>query len=111
VPSAGAARGRLVAGFPAALAPPRGSRVESTSVAVVGRAVQAALVATGGDPRRILLHYRTALSARGFTEHAARGVENAPAAAFSNGADHVTVTTQDGRTYVFADLRAEDTQG
>jgi hypothetical protein len=105
LPEPAVAKRRLVKGFPAALAPPRGTRIESSSVSVADRALQAALVATGGDPRTILLHYRDLLSVRGFTERETQGVENAPAAAFAKGPENVTVTTVDGRTYVLANLR------
>lgn len=111
MPRSGVARGRLVTGFPRALAPPEGTEVESSSVAVASNVLQAALVATGGDPQSILLHYRELLTARGFAEQPTQGVENSPAIAFAKGDDNVTVTTQEGKTYLLAILRPGDADG
>jgi hypothetical protein len=108
MPTPATAKGRLVAGFPAALAPPSGTRVESSSVSVASDMLQAALVATGGDADAVLAHYRQVLSARGFAEQRTQGVENAPAAAFTRGRNNVTITIQDGKTYVLANLRPKD---
>lgn len=107
LPKSAVAKGRLVVGFPEALAPPAGTSVESSSVAAAREVLQAALVATGGDPRAVVDHYRTLLTARGFTEQHAQGVQNAPAAAFARGRDNVTVTTHDGKAYLIANLRAK----
>lgn len=106
VPEPATARRRLVKGFPEALVPPRGTKIESSSVSVASNVVQAALVVTGGEPLAILAHYRDMLSTRGFAERRIQGVENAPAAAFAKGRDNVTVTTVDGKTYLLANLRA-----
>lgn len=107
LPSAAEATGRLVAAFPADLAPPEGVPIEASSVSVAGRTVQAALVArVDGDPRRLLHHYRTVLAAHGFGEVAAQAPENAPVAAFRRGGEAVTVTVQDGRAHLLAVLRA-----
>jgi hypothetical protein len=108
MPKSGVARGKLVSGFPRALAPPKGTAVESSSVAVTSDVLQAALVATGGDPDSILLHYRELLTERGFAEQPTQAVENAPAIAFAKGDDNVTVTTQEGKTYLLAILRPTD---
>ena len=105
-PQPGTAKGRLVAGFPAALAPPQGTEVESSSIAVAGDTVQAGLVATGGDPQAVVAHYREVLTAHGYVEKKVQGVENGPAAAFKKGRNSVTVTTGDGKTYLLAHLRA-----
>lgn len=110
-PQPGVAKGRLVMGFPAALAPPQGTEVESSSLSVDGDTVQAGLVATGGDPQAIVDHYREVLTARGYVEKKVQGVENAPAAAFKKGNDSVTVTTGDGKTYLLAHLRAKGAAG
>jgi hypothetical protein len=107
LPKPAVAKGRLVKGFPKALAPPKGTTVESSSVSVARNVVQAALVATGGDPQAILTHYRTELSTRGFAEQSTQSVENAPAAAFTKGDSTVTVTTLDGKTYMVANLRVD----
>ncbi|GAA1969290.1 hypothetical protein GCM10009798_32340 [Nocardioides panacihumi] len=103
----GTANGRLVAGFPTALAPPPGTEVESSSIAVAGDMVQAALVATGGDPEAIVAHYREVLTAHGYVEKKVQGVENNPAAAFKKGRNSITVTTGDGKTNLLAHLRAK----
>lgn len=112
LPKPATAKGRLVRGFPAALAPPRGTAIESSSVSVASDVLQAALVADGGDPQSILQHYRELLAERGFAEQATQGAENAPAGAFAKGkGDHrntVTVTTVDGKTYLIANLRPTD---
>jgi hypothetical protein len=108
MPAPASAKGRLVTGFPTALAPPQGTRVESSSVSVASDMLQAALVATGGDADAVLAHYRQVLSARGFAERKAQGVENSPAAAFTRGRNNVTITIQDGKTYVLANLRPRD---
>lgn len=108
LPKPAVAKGRLVDGFPKALAPPKGARIESSSVSVATHVLQAALVATGSDPQTVLLHYRELLVGRGFVERPTQGLENAPAAAFAQGEDNVTVTVQDGRTYLLANLRAKD---
>jgi hypothetical protein len=105
LPLPAVAKGRLVAGFPAALAPPRPARVESSSVAVSDGTLQAALTASGSDARTVLVHYREVLTARGYTEAAVQGVENAPAATFRKGKDSVTVSTVGRRTYVLARVR------
>ncbi|MDH2414806.1 hypothetical protein [Nocardioides sp. CER19] len=110
LPKSGVARGRLVNGFPRALAPPKGTEVESSSVAVASNVLQAALVATGGDPQSILLHYRELLTERGYAEQPTQAVENSPAIAFAKGDDNVTVTTQEGKTYLLAILRPKDAE-
>jgi hypothetical protein len=51
------------------------------------------------------VHYREVLTARGYTEAAVQGVENAPAATFRKGKDSVTVSTVGRRTYVLARVR------
>jgi hypothetical protein len=107
LPKPALATGRLVAGFPTALAPPRGARIDSSSVAVSSGVLQAALVTSGSDAQSVLVHYRRILSPRGFVEKPTPGVENAPSAAFVKGRDNVTVTTVDGRTYLVANLRAK----
>jgi hypothetical protein len=111
LPAPALAKGRLVQGFPAALAPPHGTSVESSSVSVANNVLQAALVARGGDPQAVVLHYRSLLIARGFVQKATQGVENAPAASFRKGKDSVTVTTQDGKTYLIAHLRPKGANG
>lgn len=111
LPKPAVAKGRLVAGFPAALGPPQGTSVESSSIAVAGNVVQAALVLTGGDAQAIMVHYRRLLSSRGFTEQPTQGVENAPASTFGKGKDNVTVTTKDGKTYLLANLRPTSARG
>jgi hypothetical protein len=105
LPEAAVAKGRLVRGFPAALAPPAGTAIETSSVSVASDVLQAALVATGGDPDAILFHYRGLLTARGFAEKKTQGTENAPAAAFRKGKDTITVSTADGKTYLIAHHR------
>lgn len=106
LPTSAVAKGRLVAGFPTALAPPKGTSVESSSISVARRVVQAALVTTGGDPQAVLVHYRELLTSRGFHEEQTQAVENAPAAAFTSGRDNVTITVHDGKSYLLANLRA-----
>jgi hypothetical protein len=104
------AEGALVASFPSALGPPAGTAVASSSVSVSSNVVQAALVGKGGDPQEIVVHYRELLTERGFTEQQLQGVDNEPVAAFTNGRDIVTVTTQDGTMYLVATLRLKDAQ-
>lgn len=107
VPQSARARGALADGFPAELAPPEGSTIESSSVAVDGRHVQAALVAEpAGGAKALLLHYRTVLGQRGFQEVPTQAPENAPAASFQQGDDTVTITLQNGVCYLLANLRA-----
>ncbi|MFT4287704.1 hypothetical protein [Nocardioides sp.] len=106
VPEPATASGVLATGFPAALAPPEGSTIESSSLTVAGRRVQAALVADPrGGAKALLLHYRTVLGQRGFAEESVQAPENAPAAAFRHGEETVTVTLQDGVCYLLANLR------
>lgn len=105
-PRAGTARGALVATFPAALAPPAGSAIRSSSLSVSGKAVQAALVARSSTSvSRTLRHYRTALVARGFREQRAQGVENAPAAAFVRGHESVSLAFSGRTLSLLATLR------
>lgn len=107
IPRAGVARARLVPGFPAALVPPPGARIVTSSLAVRGRRVQVALVVTGLDGQSGLAHYRGLLAPLGFVERELQGVENAPAAAFVRGMEDVTVSASpDGTTSLLAHLRA-----
>lgn len=105
-PRAGTARGALVATFPAALAPPAGSTIRSSSLSVSGTAVQAALVArSAASVSRTLRQYRTALVARGFREQRAQGVENHPAAAFVRGHESVSLAFSGRTLSLLATLR------
>ncbi len=105
-PGSTTARGRLVAGFPAALRPPAGATLETSSLTVSGGRVQAVLVFSGGEPGAVVEHYRALLTGRGFVERPVQGVENDPAAAFGRGRSSVTIAVRDGRTYLLAHLPA-----
>lgn len=112
LPRPASATGRLVAGFPKGLAPPTGSAVRSTSVAVSGDVMHAALVATAtGDPDRFLLHYRQVLLRHGFAESRVRTPAAADTVAFRDGKDAVTVTVADGECHVVAVLRPHGATG
>lgn len=107
LPTPAFAKSRLVNGYPAALAPPAGMTIESSSVSVHSGVVQVALVATGGDANTVMTYLRRALTSRGFKEQPAQGVENAPAVAFIRNKDNVTVTFLRGKTYLLANLRSK----
>jgi len=92
LPRPATSTGSLAAGYPAALAPPAGHTVAISSVAGSGDVLQASLTASCQRPCDPLRRYRVRLAARGFTEIAARSVENQPTAALRRGADSVTVT-------------------
>ncbi|KQV67823.1 hypothetical protein ASC64_11500 [Nocardioides sp. Root122] len=95
LPRAASARGRLVGGFPAALRPAPGSRVETSSVSPADDRLQVALVgSTAMAPGRVLLAYRTRLGRRGMVEQAT-APQTAPgsqAAALQRGRSVVTIT-------------------
>lgn len=110
VPEPGFTQGALVDGFPAALGPPAGTDVASSSVSVAGNVLQASLVASGGDPEQVVDHYRDVLTDHGFTEQEVAGAQDEQVAAFVDGRDVVTVTTQDDTTYLVATLRVDDPQ-
>ena len=70
LPRGASAQGRLVRQFPDALRPPRGARVESSSLSPMGDRLQVGLVATTAlSPAQVLLAYRTRLGRRGMDEH------------------------------------------
>lgn len=93
LPAAGAARGRLVAGFPSVLRPPGGASVTTSSVAGADRRLQVALVgAVPASPEQVLSAYRERLSALGMREQASPAVPGSLAAAFVRGGSTVTVT-------------------
>ena len=105
-PEPATATGRLVAGFPDALAPPAGATIESSSVSVTDDVVRAEVVMSHAVPQRVIAHYRSVLVGRGYAERPAGPDQDRPAAAFSQGEDTVTVTTVDGAIRVVAMLHA-----
>lgn len=102
LPRTAAARGRLVAGFPAFLRPIRGSVVETSSVSAAERRLQVALVgSTARRPDAVLRLYRARLSTRGMREtRTPPATAGAEAAAFvlRKSAVTVTVRRERGRT-------------
>jgi hypothetical protein len=112
LPRGASAQGRLLRQFPDALRPPRGARVESSSLSPTGDRLQVGLVATTSlPPAQVLLAYRTRLARRGMDETAAPpSVAGSLAAAFRSGDSVVTVTVSprgSGSSYaVHASLRA-----
>lgn len=106
-----AARGRLVAGYPARLLPraPRSTVVSSSVAPTTGR-VQVALVGhRSTSPSSVLLFYRATLGRSGFREVPTQAVGGADAAAFRRGDERVVVTIDPApaRTYsVYATLVA-----
>lgn len=95
LPRAASARGRLVVGFPAALRPAPGSRVETSSVSPADDRLQVALVgSTAMAPGRVLLAYRTRLARRGLVEQATvpQTAPGSQAAALQRGRSVVTIT-------------------
>ena len=112
LPSGGSAEGRLLRQFPDALRPPRGARVESSSLSPMGDRLQVGLVATTSlSPAQVLIAYRTRLARRGMDETATPpSVAGSQAAAFRRGDSVVTVTVTprgSGSSYaVHASLRA-----
>jgi hypothetical protein len=95
LPRAASARGRLVGGFPAALRPAPGSRVETSSVSPADDRLQVALVgSTAMAPGRVLLAYRTRLGRRGMVEQATvpQTAPGSQAAALQRGRSVVTIT-------------------
>jgi hypothetical protein len=112
LPRGASAQGRLLRQFPDALRPPRGARVESSSLSPMGDRLQVGLVATTSlPPGQVLLAYRTRLARRGMDETAAPpSVAGSQAAAFRRGDSVVTVTVSprgSGSSYaVHASLRA-----
>ena len=114
LPRGGSAQGRLLRQFPDALRPPRGARVESSSLSPMGDRLQVGLVATTSlSPEQVLIAYRTRLARRGMDETATPpSVAGSNAAAFRRGDSVVTVTVTprgSGSSYaVHASLRAAD---
>lgn len=112
LPRGGSAQGRLLRQFPDALRPPRGGRVESSSLSPMGDRLQVGLVATTSlSPAQVLIAYRTRLARRGMDETATPpSVAGSQAAAFRRGDSVVTVTVTprgSGSSYaVHASLRA-----
>ena len=112
LPRGASAQGRLLRQFPDALRPPRGARVESSSLSPMGDRLQVGLVATTAlSPAQVLLAYRTRLGRRGMDETAAPpSVAGSRAAAFRRGDSVVTVSVSprgSGSSYaVHASLRA-----
>ena len=112
LPRGASAQGRLLRQFPDALRPPRGARIESSSLSPMGDRLQVGLVATTAlSPAQVLLAYRTRLGRRGMDETAAPpSVAGSHAAAFRRGDSVVTVTVSprgSGSSYaVHASLRA-----
>jgi hypothetical protein len=106
LPETAAAKGRLVEGFPPALAPPEGTEIVSSSVVVTGDVVQATLV-TSGDPQTTLQHYRDLLRRDGFSEGHTKGADAAPNGAFTQGRDTVNIMAVDEQTFLLATLHAK----
>ena len=112
LPSGGSADGRLLRQFPDALRPPRGARVESSSLSPMGDRLQVGLVGTTSlSPAQVLIAYRARLARRGMDETATPpSVAGSHAAAFRRGDSVVTVTVTprgSGASYaVHASLRA-----
>ncbi|MBD3923130.1 hypothetical protein IEZ26_00735 [Nocardioides cavernae] len=112
LPRSANAQGRLLRQFPDALRPPRGARVESSSLSPMGDRLQVGLVATTSlSPAQVLIAYRTRLARRGMDETAPPpSVAGSQAASFRRGDSVVTVTVSprgSGSSYaVHASLRA-----
>ena len=112
LPRGASAQGRLLRQFPDALRPPRGARVESSSLSPMGDRLQVGLVATTSlPPAQVLRAYRARLARRGMDETAAPpSVAGSQAASFRRGDSVVTVTVSprgSGSSYaVHASLRA-----
>ena len=98
LPRPASARGRLVRGYPAALRPPRASRVQSSSVSPSGDRLQVGLVGSSSlSSDQLLLAYRTRLSHRGMTERTPPATApGTSAASFRRGRSVVTLTVTDG---------------
>ena len=112
LPRGANALGRLLRQFPEALRPPRGARVESSSLSPMGDRLQVGLVATTAlSPAQVMIAYRTRLARRGMDETAPPpSVAGSHAASFRRGDSVVTVTVSprgSGSSYaVHASLRA-----
>lgn len=106
LPKAAVKKRGLVVGYPSALAPPRGSTVETTSVSPAGSTLQVALTARCKRPCSPLLHFRVELGRRGFEDRPTSSVENLPAAALVHGQDSVSiaVVSRDRKSIEYAVL-------
>ena len=108
LPESAAAEGRLVEGFPRALAPPAHTQIVSSSVVVAEHAMQATLVTTSAEPQAIVQHYRGVLETHGFAEGHDPDTDATAAAEFTRGNDRVTIMTVDDNAYLLASLHTED---
>lgn len=111
LPEPASAVNRLVPGFPDMLAPPAGTRIESSGVSNDGVRAQISLVATTTEPAEQLVdHYRVPLVDVGF--HEARGpAEPVTSATFVRGPESVVVTVADERLTLFASVLPEPPPG
>lgn len=101
LPKQAVRKGALVAGYPAALAPPSRTAVDVSSVSPTKGVLQVALTASCRKPCDVLRHYRTRLAQHGFKEVATTSVENSPAMSLNRGDETVSVTiTHTGRRNV-----------
>lgn len=101
LPKRAVRKGALVAGYPAALAPPSRTTVDVSSVSPTKGVLQVALTASCRKPCDVLRHYRTRLARHGFKEVATTSVENSPAMSLNRGDETVSVTiTHTGRRNV-----------
>ncbi|MER7557242.1 hypothetical protein ABTZ46_09895 [Nocardioides sp. NPDC126508] len=101
LPKQAVRKGALVAGYPAALAPPARTSVDVSSVTPTKGVLQVALTASCRRPCDVLRHYRTSLAQHGFKEVTATSVENTPALSLRRGEETVSVTvTRTGRRSV-----------
>jgi hypothetical protein len=93
-PTSASATGRLVTGFPAVAAPPDGATVQTSSLAVDGARVQAAVTAElASSPDAVQAAYHDRLSALGMTSAPGTAQPGTTVVTYYRSSDSITVTT------------------
>jgi hypothetical protein len=94
IPPSGDATGRLVGGFPTLMAPPAGSDVASSSIAVNASRVQISAAGTAGSTADQLQDaYRQRFTALGMTSAPVASAPGSTTVAYYRGGESITVTT------------------